>query len=300
MNWDDLKVFLEVARSETLAMASKRLNIDPSTVSRRIHKLENELGTQLFDRSVTGHQLTEHGHELLTTALDIEKKTVATLDILQGKNLEDKGNIRIGTTDAFGSYFITEQLTSFHQQHKQISIDLLPLQRLVKLTQYEADLAVTVEKPENKSLVVTKLCDYRLKMYASKEYLAQHGGMSCLSQLSNHAMIGYVDDLIFSDQLCYLDRYLDRYLEKVKPVFRSTSVIAQYKAVENGLGLAILPCFLASKSENLVPVLENDINIIRSFWMAAPVERKRLARVEKLWQHLKLTTQQAEALLLGQ
>ena len=87
MNWDDLKVFLEVARSETLTMASKRLNIDPSTVSRRIHKLETELGTQLFDRSVTGHTLTEHGHELLTTALEIEKKTVATLDILQGKNL---------------------------------------------------------------------------------------------------------------------------------------------------------------------------------------------------------------------
>ncbi|SFC06497.1 LysR family transcriptional regulator [Pseudoalteromonas denitrificans] len=296
MNWDDLKVFLEVARSETLTMASKRLNIDPSTVSRRIHKLENELGTQLFDRSVTGHLLTEHGHELLTTALEIEQKTVATLDILQGKNLENKGNIRIGTTDAFGSYFITEQLTAFHNTHKYISIDLLPLQRLVKLTQYEADLAVTIEKPENKSLVVTKLCDYRLKMYASKDYLEKNTDINCLSDLSNHATIGYVDDLIFSDQLCYLDRYL----EKVKPVFRSTSVIAQYKAVQNGLGLAILPCFLASNANNLVPVLENEINIIRSFWMAAPIERKRLARVNKLWQHLKEATLQAKPLLLGQ
>ncbi len=295
MNWDDLKVFLEVARSETLTMASKRLHIDSSTVSRRVHKLENQLGTQLFERSVSGHRLTEHGHQLLKTATEIELKTQNTMEFLQGKNLQDKGNIRIGTTDAFGSYFITPQLTEFSKQHPKITLDLLPLQRQVKLAQYEADLAVTIEKPENKSLIVTKLCDYRLKMYASKEYLSDKGQVRSVSDLSKHALIGYVDDLIFSDQLCYLDRYLTN----VQPVFRSTSVVAQYTGVENGLGLAILPCFLASQSRDLVPVLENEIDIIRSFWMAAPIERKRLARVEKLWQYLKLATQQAETLLLG-
>jgi DNA-binding transcriptional LysR family regulator len=294
MNWDDLKVFLEVARSETLSLASKRLNIDPSTVSRRIHKLEDQLGTQLFDRSVTGHLLTEHGTELLTTALEIEQKTLASLDILQGKNLQTKGNIRIGTTDAFGSYFLTKSIAGFSQQHKNITIDLLPLQRLVKITQYEADLAVTVEQPENKSLVVTKLCDYKLKLYASKQYIETNGTITALSSLSKHAMIGYVDDLIFSEQLCYLEQYLAH----AKPVFRSTSVIAQFKAVEAGIGLAILPCFLAAQSDELVAVLEQDITIMRSFWMAAPVERKRLARVDKLWQHLKQAAKDSHALLL--
>ncbi|NRA83931.1 MAG: LysR family transcriptional regulator [Gammaproteobacteria bacterium] len=295
MNWDDLKVFLEVARTETLVLASKRLKLDSSTISRRIHKLESLLETQLFDRGVTGHTLTEDGHQLLKTAITIEQQTLSAVEILQGKNLLDKGNIRLGTTDAFGSYFIAPRLIDFFDLHPDITIDMLPLQRLVKLTQHEADLAVTIEKPQNKSLVVSKLSDYRLCMYASKEYLTKHGEISSLNQLSNHQVIGYVDDLLFSNQLSYLNRYLS----DIEPVFRSTSVISQFSAVEQGLGVAILPCFLADKSPALVRVLMDDIDLYRSFWIAAPSDRMRLARVSHLWHYLKQQANDNQPLLLG-
>lgn len=295
MNWDDLKVFLEVARTETLVLAAKRLKLDASTVSRRIHKLESLLETQLFERTVSGHLLTDDGHELLKTAIRVEQQTISALEILQGKNLQEKGNIRVGTTDAFGSYFIAPRLCEFFAQHPDITIDLLPLQRFVKLTQHEADLAVTIEKPQNKSLVVSKLTDYRLRMYASTDYLERHGNINCLAELANHNVIGYVDDLLFSNQLSYLNRYL----ANIEPIFRSTSVISQFSAVEQGLGVAILPCFLADSSSHLVRILAEDIDILRSFWVAAPSDRMRLARVNQLWHYLKHITAQSQQLLLA-
>ncbi|NRA60105.1 MAG: LysR family transcriptional regulator [Psychrobium sp.] len=295
MNWDDLKVFLEVARSETLAAASSRLGIDSSTVSRRLHKLEQELDTQLFVRGVAGHSLTDHGTKLLSTALEIEQKTQSAIEILQGKNLQEFGDVRIGTTDAFGNYFIAGNLSKFFDQHPNINIDVLPLQRSVKLTQHEADIAITLDKPTNKSLVVAKLCDYRLQMYASKEYLAKHGEVTSVAQLSQHRLIGYVDDLIFSRQLCYLDAFLSH----SKPVFRSTSVIAQASAVEQGVGLAILPCFLAINRPDLTPILCNEIDIVRQFWITAPSNKMELLRVKKIWHYLKQLSQDASPQLMG-
>ena len=295
MNWDDLKVFLEVARSETLTAAASRLNVDPSTVSRRIHKLEGQLETQLFDRSVAGHELTEHGRELLQTAVAIDQQTTAAIEILQGKNLQEKGHVRLGMTEAFGNYFIAPQLAEFCQAHPQITVDLLPLQRFAKLTQHEADLAVTVEKPKNTTLVVSKLCDYRLQLYASRDYLATHPAIDSLGDLHQHALISYVDELIFSTEL----NYLERLLPDLSPVFRSTSVVTQYMAARRGIGLAVLPCFLAREDPQLVPVLAQEIRIVRSFWIAAHPERKQLARVNSVWQHIKQVAEAHQGMLMG-
>ncbi|MCW8883974.1 MAG: LysR family transcriptional regulator, partial [Motiliproteus sp.] len=155
MNWDDLKVFLEVARAEKLSHAAKKLGIDASTVSRRLHRLEDRLATQLFDRSVDGHSLTEHGQRLLQTAKKMDKGAQAAIDILHGKNLEDQGNVRLGVTEAFGNYFIAPEMARFCQNNPKITIDLLPLQRSVKWSRHEVDIAVTIEKPPNTSLIVS-------------------------------------------------------------------------------------------------------------------------------------------------
>ena len=294
MNWEDLKIFLEVAKSETLTGASKRLGVDSSTVSRRLHKLESVLGTQLFIRENQGHKLTQHGSQLLQTALEMEQKTQSAVELLQGKNLQQFGDIRLGTTDAFGNYFIASKLTEFMGAHTQINIELLPLQRSVKLAHHEADIAITIDKPTSESLVVAKLCDYRLKLYASESYLARHGEITSLASLAEHDMIGYVDDLIFSRQLCYLEQFLPQ----IKPRFKSSSVIAQATAVESGMGIAILPCFLAHERHGLVEVLPNALDIVRQFWIAAPRDKMELLRVKTLWHYLQSKTDQSISQLM--
>ncbi|MGB1297584.1 MAG: LysR family transcriptional regulator [Psychrobium sp.] len=294
MNWEDLKIFLEVAKSETLTGASKRLGVDSSTVSRRLHKLESALGTQLFIRENQGHKLTQHGSKLLQTALEIEQKTQSAIELLQGKNLQQYGDIRLGTTDAFGNYFIASQLPEFMDEHQQINIELLPLQRSVKLAHHEADIAITIDKPTSESLIVAKLCDYRLKLYASEDYIRRRGAIDSSELLVNHDMIGYVDDLIFSRQLCYLEQFLPH----ITPRFRSTSVIAQATAVESGMGIAILPCFLANRKQGVVEVLPDALDITRQFWIAAPRDRMELLRVKTLWHYLQQKTDQSVSQLI--
>lgn len=295
LNWDDLKVFLEVARSEKLVVAARRLGVDPSTVSRRLHRLEDRLETQLFDRNVEGHTLTPHGQLLLQTARDMDKRAQAAADILQGKNLENEGRVRLGVTEAFGNYVIAPELSRFCQSYPGITIDLLPLQRFVKWGRHEVDIAVTIEKPPNTSLVVSKLCDYQLCMYGAREYLASAPPIRAIDDLYQHPLTGYVDDLVFSDQLSYLERMLP----DSTATFRSTSVITQAIAVREGQGLAILPRFLAQQYPALVPVLPEQTEVIRTFWIAVHPEQKKLARVQKVWQHLKNHAQQNSALLMG-
>ncbi|MEH6812007.1 MAG: LysR family transcriptional regulator [Motiliproteus sp.] len=295
INWDDLKVFLEVARTEKLSEAAKQLGIDASTVSRRVHRLEDQLATQLFDRSADGHSLTEHGQLLLQTARDMNKRAQAAGDILQGKNLENQGKVRLGVTEAFGNYFIAPELAKFCQQFPKITIDLLPLQRFVKWSHHEVDIAVTIEKPPNTSLVVSKLCDYQLNMYASRDYLERAGAINTTEDIYNHPLIGYVDDLVFSEQLSYLERLLPN----SHPSFRSTSVITQSVAVREGLGLAVLPCFLARCHPELVPVLPEQTSVVRTFWIAVHPEQKKLARVNKVWQHLKTHIAENATMLMG-
>ncbi|BBB28081.1 LysR family transcriptional regulator [Neptunomonas japonica] len=294
MNWDDLKVFLEVARTEKLSQAAKRLGIDASTVSRRLHRLEDQLATQLFDRSTEGHSLTEHGQLLLQTARDMDQRAQAANDILQGKNLENQGKVRLGVTEAFGNDFIAPELARFCQQNPQIIIDLLPLQRFVKWSHQEVEIAVTIEKPPNTSLVVSKLCDYGLSMYASRDYLENSEAINVPEDIYNHPLIGYVDDLVFSDQLSYLERLLPN----SNPCFRSTSVVTQSVAVREGLGLAMLPHFLARRHADLIPVLPQQTSVVRTFWIAVHPEQKKLARVNKVWQHLKRHAQDNAAMLM--
>lgn len=295
VNWDDLKVFLEVARTEKLSHAAKLLGIDPSTVSRRLHRLEDALQTQLFDRSVEGHNLTEHGRLLLQTAQSMDQGAQGAIDQLQGKNLAAEGLVRLGVTEAFGNAFIAPELARFCQRQPKIAVDLLPLQRFVKWSRHEVDIAITIEKPSHSSLIITKLCDYRLQLYASQRYLDQAPPIRQLDDLQQHPLIGYIDDLIFSDQLSYLERLLPG----SRPTFRSTSVITQQAATREGLGVAILPCFLAREAPELVPILSDETSILRTFWMAVQPEQKKLARVGVVWEHLKQYAAANRALLMG-
>ncbi|SFC07475.1 DNA-binding transcriptional regulator, LysR family [Marinospirillum celere] len=296
MDWDDIRIFLEVARTERLSEAAKRLRINASTVSRRLHRLETSLEVQLFERGQEGHQLTDQGRLLLATARQMEQQALTAGEILQGLGEEQIGSVRIGSTEGFGSFFITPRLADFCRQNPRLIVELLPMPRFVKLTRHEADMAVTIERPRHTSLVVTKLCDYRLKLYATEKYLQQAPALERIEDLNHHRLIGYIDDLMFSDQL----NYMERLLPDAQPAFRSTSVVAQYAQARSGLGLAILPCFLAAEAPELKPVLAEEISLTRSFWLAAQPERKRLARVEAVWQELKRVTQEHQNLLMDE
>jgi len=294
MNWDDIKIFLEVARSERLSEAAKRLTIDASTISRRLHKLEETLKTKLFERTLDGHVLTQNGQRMLNSARRMEQNADNALDELKNHNKPNSGCVRIGITEAFGHFFVAPNLLTLQQKYPNIHIDLLPFSRFVKISRNEADIAIAVERPKSTSMIVTKLCDYKLQLYGHPNYLQQLKHSISINTLSTHKWVSYIDNLLFTEQLSYLKELHT----ETNPNFRSTSIISQYQAIKSGLGIGILPCFLAAQDNNLVKLCIDDIEIIRSFWLVTHPESKRLSHVATVWDYLKQLVQNNKNLLL--
>ena len=294
MDWDNLRFFLELARSGTLVGASRRLAVDHTTVARRIQALEKEIGTALFSRESDGHRLTEAGRRLQPQVEAMESAFLAVESAAPASNEGLSGLVRIGATEGFGTVVLAPQLALFAQQHPRLVIDLLAMPRLVHLSRREADIVISLERPARGPVVVTKLTDYVLRLYASKTYLAKHGAIRTRDDLRGHTFVSYVDDLLFSKELQYLD-------ELYKPdsfALRSTSILAQHQATAAGAGIAVLPAFIAERDKSLQRVLPHEANFTRTFWMSVPAETRHLARMKAVWDFLRETVEAQRSLLL--
>ena len=295
MNWDDVRVFLEVARSEKLNDAAKRLKMDSSTVSRRLHKLEESLSAKLFDRTVDGHKLTNDGEQLLNSARKMEQDANLAIEGIQQSAIGHTGLVRIGVTEAFGNFFVAPNLHDFCNQYPNIQIDLLNFSRFVKISRNEADIAIAVERPKSTSVIITKLCDYKLKVYGAREQFSQYQNCRSRVELEQLPWVSYVDNLLFTDQLSYEKELAIN----TQAIFRSTSIISQFTAIKSGLGIGVLPCFLADTDSSLVALCERELEILRSFWLVTHPESKRLTRVANVWEYLKALCQSNQALLMS-
>jgi DNA-binding transcriptional LysR family regulator len=202
--------------------------------------------------------------------------------------------VRIGVTEAFGNFFIAPNLVKLGQQYPNIQIDLLHFSRFVKISRNEADIAIAVERPNSTSMIITKLCDYKLQLYGHPNYLGQNKQGVSLSNLAQHQWVSYVDNLLFTEQLSYLKELN----VSISPSFRSTSIISQYSAIKAGLGIGILPSFLADQDKSLVKLCQREINLVRSFYLVTHPESKRLSRVASVWDYLKQMAADKSSILM--
>ena len=285
MDWDNLRYFLELARTGTLAAAARRTGVEHTTVARRIQALEKQMGAPLFAREAAGHRLTEAGRQLLpaveameTAVLGVERHAPAN-----AASSGPTGLVRVGATEGFGTAILAPHLARLTLQHPGVSIDLLALPRMLHLSRREADIVISLERPKRGAVIVTKLADYTLRLYGQREYLARRPLIAKAEDLRHHAFISYVDDLLFSKEL----QFLDQLHQPERFALRSTSITAQYEAVRAGAGLAVLPAFLADRDPILARVLPGEAEFTRTFWMSMPAESKHLARMQAVWGFLK-------------
>jgi DNA-binding transcriptional LysR family regulator len=162
MNWDDVRIFLAVARAGQILGAARRLELNHATVSRRLAALEEALGAKLFRRHTAGSELTAAGARFLGTAERMEADMIAARSELAGEDEEVSGNVRIGAPDGFGVAYLAPRLGRLTAEYKQLSIQLVPVPRSFSLSRREADIAITVERPAEGRLVAAKLVDYSL------------------------------------------------------------------------------------------------------------------------------------------
>ena len=257
VDWDHLQFFLVLARAKTLTNAARIIGVEHSTVSRRIQALELALGTPLFRREATGYELTMEGLALVPR---VEQMEQAFLQI-EKPNLPLQGHVRIGTPEGFGTAFLAQLLAELSKQYPLLTIDLIPVPKMIKLSHREADIVISIDRPKSGPYIITRLTDYCLKIYGSKSYLESTQAIKKLEDLKNHQFVNYIDDLIYSPELYCLERLP----LQLNANFRSSSILAQQVAVSAGAGLAILPKFLAENKPELKQVLQDEVRFIHTF-----------------------------------
>ena len=274
LNWDDLRLFLAVARSGSFVASGQRLGLNHTTLARRVTALEQSLGTRLFDRSPRGVQPTRAGLELLHHAERVEEEVLPAGRSVEGQDEQVSGVVRLSTTEAFGTSFIAPRVHLLNAQHPAIELELVPESRAVNLSKREADIAVSLHRPDHGRLRATRLVDYRIGLFASEDLLARVGPIETLAELRSQPFISYIEEMIDLPELRNLDQSLAR-----RCVFRSSSVTAQMEAVISGLGFGLLHCFAVSPHMRLVRVLPEVVEVVRSYWMIVHADLARVPRI---------------------
>ncbi|MDP3895972.1 MAG: LysR family transcriptional regulator [Mesorhizobium sp.] len=275
MNWDDVRIFLAVARAGQILGAARRLGLNHATVSRRVASLEESLGARLFRRLTTGSELTPAGEHFLVVAERMEADMIAARAEIAGEGDDVSGTVRIGAPDGFGVAFLAPRLGELTARHPTLSIQLVPVPRSFSLSRREADIAITVERPTEGRLVAAKLVDYSLGLYASRAYAIANGLPETIGDLAGHRLVGYVPDLTISPSLDYASEISPSW----NAGFQVSSALGQTAAVRSGAGIGILHSFIARSHDDLVlvPIAPP---IRRAYWLVYHESVRPLRRIQ--------------------
>ncbi len=296
-NWDDLRVFLAVARAHGLSGAAPVLRMDPATVSRRIARLEAELGVALFVKSPQGYALTDTGQRVLNEAEGAEGPMARAFE--QGAEAGPglSGQVRIGAPDGCANYLLPQVCAAVQRAHPELELQVLALPRVVNLSQREADMAITVSPPEAGRLTVQKITDYKLHLAMRRDSAPP----KTLADLKGRQVVGYIPDMIFDRELDYLGPLAADGVQ-----LASNSVAVQLQMLRAGAGIGIVHDFALPSAPELQRVMTEEISLRRSFYLvrhAADRPSERLARIaDALLSGLKeevLRLEQAVALTEG-
>ncbi|MBB2755465.1 UNVERIFIED_ORG: DNA-binding transcriptional LysR family regulator [Rhizobium aethiopicum] len=277
MNWDDVRIFLAVARTGQILAASKRLGLNHATLSRRLTSLEEALKTRLFIRRTNGCELTAEGEVFLASAERMETEMLAAQASLGHTDTAIAGTVRVGAPDGFGVSFLAPRMGRLIERHPALKIQLVPVPRSFSLSQREADIAITLERPEQGRLVSSKLTDYTLGLYASRDYLTSRGTPCDIEALKAHPRIGYVEDLIFTASL----NFSGEVMRSWDASFEISTAIGQTEAVRSGAGIGILHDYIARQYPELQRILP-EVSIRRAYWTTYHETARDLVRVRSV------------------
>jgi len=274
INWNDMRYFLTLSRKNSFVAAAHELKVTHSTVARRISALEESLQTTLFQRTEKGCSLTPDGERLIEFAERLESTVLNLEESVSGDNEQLAGTIRIGAPDGIGNSYLPSCLARLQHMYSSLEIELIAVPMYYSLSKREIDILITVRRPQSGNIIIRKLTDYRLGLFATREYLENHLEIRNVEDLKEHRIIGYIDDLLFDQDL----QFMEEILPGLSPGFRSTTVIAQMNGVAAGAGIGIIPYFMANRDKSLLPLLPEK-SITRGYWLQVNPDSRQLARV---------------------
>jgi len=256
MDWDKLRVFHAVAEAGSFTHAGEQLNLSQSAVSRQISALEESLSVPLFHRHARGLILTEQGEMLYRTARDVFAKLAMTEARLADTRESPSGPLKVTTTVAFGTLWLTPRIHGFLERYPDIQVSLVVDDGELDLAMREADVAIRMAPPRQPDLVQRHLMTLHWKVYASPSYLERFGTPQKVEDLDNHRLVVFGEDAkLPAGSINWLLDAGARPERPRRPVLTVNNVYGIFRACQSGLGIAALPDYLSSEADHLVPVL---------------------------------------------
>ena len=283
LSWDDLRIFLSVARSGNVSKAGRQLGIDHATVGRRISALEHALGTPIFERDRTGYRLNTQGLDMLAHVEAIEANVLTLSDALEQGAPGPVGTVRIATMEGIASLYLSEQFVTLTQRSPGLQLELVTSAHDVRISQREADLFLGFFEPRGPNLDVFKIGQFDLRLYASPDYLARRGTPAHLPELQEHTLVGYIADLIQLDAV----RWLDEVIAHPQIDFHTSSMLAQMFAAAAGGGIVMLPLFARAERFGLCEILAGQVDVRREIWLSSHRYLQRVPRIRAVASFLK-------------
>jgi DNA-binding transcriptional LysR family regulator len=265
-----------VARTGQILGAAKRLKLNHATVARQLTALETDLKTKLLDRATTGSTLTPSGIALFAAAERAESELLRVGSELTSASERLFGTVRVGAPDGLGNYFLADALGALAVANPGLTIQLVPLPRTFSLAKREADIVVTLERPEEGKLICTKLTDFTLSIYGSEKYLKDAPSIAHPGDLSEHLLVTYIHDIIYSPALDYAS---------------SLNALTS-RRYECGSVVGILHDYAASRYPELKRLLPAEC-FIRTYWLVSHPDTHDTRRVREVHQYIVTKVREA-------
>ena len=258
MDWDKLRIFHAVASAGSFTHAGQSLGLSQSAVSRQISALEEEISTPLFQRHARGLTLTDEGELLFTAVTDVLGRLAAAEEALKNVHDAPRGALRITASHGIGAYWLLPRLGQFLAQYPEVEVHLVMDDKELDLAQREADLALRMRAPVQADLIQRRLFTVHYHMYASKAYLKAHPAPKSLEEIADHTIIVYGELAV--PEIRDINWLLEAFKKNSKPdstghVIRINNITGILQATEAGLGIGVVPDYVAAQHPELERVL---------------------------------------------
>ena len=274
MNWDDLRVFLAVARSGSISSGARQLGLQHSTVSRRMRKLEQGLDTRLFDKVPSGYALTSAGENLLQTAGRIEREVLSVDGVLSGRDLRPSGPLRVTAIDNLATTVLMPMFTAFASEYPEVTLHLMVSNSDVSLAQREADVAIRLTNTPPDTLIGKRVVTVASAIYGGAEYIGQ---------LRNHGS----EPQWLGVECCVFHKTWTKQACADQPHrFYVDDTLLTQAALREGIGVSILPCFMGDPDPALARYAQPQPEWDLGLWILLHPDLRRTARVLAFRDHM--------------
>lgn len=280
MDWDKVRIFHAAAEAGSFTRAGEMLGLSQSAVSRQVSSLEEGLSTALFHRHARGLLLTEQGELLYRAAHDIYSKLESVQTMLTDSKEKPSGELRVTTTVGLGSSWLTPRIREFIELYPDIRLQLILTDEELDLAMRQADVALRLRKPTQPDLIQRRLFTVHFHICASSEYLRRRGHPMRLEDLNHHDIITFGEPAPdYLKDINWLETVGLPEGTRRTPVLRVNNVHGLRRAVEQGLGIAILPDYITHDSSALVQVLADAKIPEFDTYFVYPEELRHSARI---------------------